>query len=136
MDLAAVMDQVAARLRLIPTLKSRTFAYPPDKVTPPAAIVTYPDNLDPHGTYNRGVARMTLPVVVVVGRVTVRTARNELAAYVDDSGPSSVIATLESGSYTAFDTVTVTGITFDVVTIAGTDYIAALFALDISGPGR
>lgn len=136
MNLDDVMDAVADRLRTIASLAGeRTFAYPPDKVSPPAAVVSYPDEIDPHGTYNRGLAKMSLPVVVVVGKATVRTARDRLAAYCAASGASSVIAVLESGTYTAFDVVTVTKISFDVVTIAGTDYVAALFDLDIQGSG-
>jgi len=133
MDLAAVMDAVGDRLDTIAGL--RVFRYPPDKLTPPAAVVSYPDKIDPHGTYNRGMARMTLPVVLVVGRVSVRSARDQLAAYAKDTGASSIVTVLESGTYTAFDTVTVTEITFDVVSLGGVDYMAALFDLDIAGSG-
>lgn len=133
MNIADVMDAVAGRLDTIPGL--RCFAYPPGSVTPPAAVVSYPDSFDPHGTYNRGMARMKLPVVVVVGKVSDRSARDRLSAYAAVDGAESIVRVLDSGTYTAFDVVTVTGIEFDVVRIGGTDYIAAVLDLDIVGRG-
>lgn len=133
MDLATVMDQISARLDTIAGL--RCFAYPPGSVTPPAAIVTYPDTYTYDQTYGRGMDRMTLPVVVVVGKATDRTARDRLGAYCDGSGTSSVKTVLESGTYTAFDDVRVTGAEFDVYTLGGTDYLAAIFDCDIAGSG-
>lgn len=133
MDLADVMDDVADELENIAGL--RVFAYPPGSLTPPAAVVTYPDSITFDQTYGRGMDRMSLPVVVVVGKATDRTARNRLGAYCDGAGASSIKAKLEAGTYVAFDTLRVTGITFDVVSIGGTEYLAALFDLDISGTG-
>jgi hypothetical protein len=55
--------------------------------------------------------------------------------YCAGSGASSIKAVLEAGTYTAFDTVRVARVEFDVLTIGGTDYLAALFDLDIIGDG-
>ena len=104
-------------------------------MTPPAAVVSYPETIDFDQTYGRGADKMTIPVVVVVGRASDRAARDALGAYCDGSGASSVKAVLESGTYTAFHTVRVESIEFDVVTIAAVDYMAALFDLDIAGSG-
>jgi hypothetical protein len=133
MDLADVMDALAARLDTIDGL--RVHAHPPGTVTPPAAVVAYPEAVTFDATYGRGMDRMTLPVVVVVGKASDRTARDQLGAYADGSGPKSVKAVVESGTYTAFDTVRVMSVEFDVIAIGGTDYLAAMFDLDISGPG-
>lgn len=133
MDLAAVMDQVAARLDTIDGL--RCFAYPQAKVSPPAAVVAYPEGITFDVTYGRGTDRMSLPVVVVVGRPTDRSTRDLLAVYCAGSGVKSAKAVLESGTYTAFDTLRVESIEFDVVPIAAIDYVAALFTLDIAGQG-
>jgi len=133
MNLAAVMDAVSTRLDTIANL--RCFAYPPAKLTPPAAVVSYPETYTFDETYGRGSDRMTLPVVLVVGRVSDRSARDELGAYCNGTGARSVKAVLQSGTYTAFDSLRVVSIDFDVVSIAGVDYLAALFDLDIFGPG-
>lgn len=133
MILSDVMDQVAARLGTIPDL--RVFEWPQATVSPPAVIVSYPDDYSYDRTYGRGMDQVTLPVVVVEGRPTDRSTRDRLSAYVDGSGARSFKAVLESGTYTAFDSVRVMSVEFDVVTIGGTDYMAALFSLDIAGSG-
>ncbi len=133
MDLAAVMDQTGDRLDTIAGL--RVFRYPTPTLTPPAAIVSYPETITFDETYGRGMDRMVLPLVVVVGRPTERTTRDRLALYCNGSGASSIKAVLESGAYSEFHTLRVTGIDFDVVAIGGVDYMAALFDLDIAGQG-
>lgn len=133
MNLANVMDQVAAQLEGVTGLN--VFAFPPDSLTPPAAVVSYPETYTFDETYGRGSDKLNLPLVVVVGKVTDRGTRKELAAYCDGSGPKSVKALVESGGYTAFHSIRVTGIDFDAITIGGTDYMAALFTLDITGSG-
>lgn len=135
MILDDVIEQVAARLRLIPGLSGRVFAYPPDSLTPPAAVVAYPETYTYDTTYDRGSDELTLPVVLVVGRVTDRSTRKQLTLYANGSGASSVKATLESGDYPAFDFVRVASVEFDAIKIAETDYMAALFTLEITGDG-
>ena len=133
MDLAAVMDQVGDQLDGIAGL--RVFRYPPDHLVPPAAIVSYPDTLTFDENYRRGADRLTLPVVLVVGRVSDRASRDRLAGYCRGSGSGSVKAVIEAGSYTACDSVRVVQIEFDAVAIAAVDYIAAMFDLDVIGRG-
>lgn len=136
MILTDVMDDVARRLNMIQGL--RAYEFPPDKIEPPAAVVSYPDQYTYDGTYRRGADRMTLPVVAVVGRANDRASRDLIAIYVDGDGPSSFKRVLESPdlpAYTAFHSLRVMQVEFDVVTIAGVDYVAALFDLDILGSG-
>jgi len=133
MDLGLVMDEVAGRLATISGL--RVFAYPPPTLAPPAAIVSYPESLTFDATYGRGMDRMRLPVVAVVGKPSDRSTRDHLAAYCNGSGPQSIKAALEVGLYTSFDTLRVESIDFDVVGIAGVDYMAAILTLDITGQG-
>jgi hypothetical protein len=133
MDLADVMDEVGDLLDTVTGL--RVYRYPPDNVQPPAAVVSYPEEYTYDATYGRGMDRLTLPVVVLVGRVSDRTSRDRLGAYVDGSGSSSVKAVLEAGTYTDFDTLRVVGVEFDVVSVAGVDHVAATLSLDIAGQG-
>lgn len=133
MNLGDVMDEISTRLDTIAGL--RCFAWPNPSVAPPAAVVLYPEEYIFDATYGRGLDRLSLPVVVVVGKVSERSTRDALAAYVNGSGASSVKAVLESGTYTAFDFVRVAAVDFGERTIAGTPYQGAQFTLDIAGSG-
>ena len=137
MDLGAIMDEMARKLRLAPSLAGRTFAYPPASIKAPAAIVTYPEDYTFDATYGRGMDRMTGEVVVAVGRPHERQSRDLLTKYVNGSGPESVKALLDGGqgSYTSCDSVRVAKAVFDVVVIGGVDYLAAVFSVDIAGRG-
>lgn len=134
MNLANVMKAVAAQLATIADLN--VYSFPPDKVEPPAAVVSYPDDYTFDATYGRGADKLTLPVVLVVGKVDQESTRDALGAYVDGSGARSIKAVVEAGVYTAFGTVRVAGVEFDVVTVAGVDLMAALFSFDIAGSGN
>lgn len=133
MIVSDLMDELATQLETISGL--RCFAYPPDSLTPPAAVVSYPDVINYDATYGRGSDTLTLPVMVLVGRPTDRTARDLLSAYVDGSGSKSVKAVLEAGTYTAFDSIRVASAEIDVVTIGATPYLNAEFSVEITGSG-
>lgn len=134
MDLGAVMQEIADQVDTIADL--RVFGYPPDKVSPPAAIVTYPGELTYDGSYGRGMDRIPdLTVVVLVGKVSERTARDRISLYANGSGSASIKAVIEAGTYTEFDTVRVASVSFDVISIAAVEYLAATFTLDIVGTG-
>ena len=133
MDLNDVMDEIGEELATIVGL--RVYDFPSDHITPPAAIIAYPDQVTYDETYGRGMDRLSLPVVLLVGRASDRASRDNLAVYAGGSGTSSVKAVVEGGEYTACDTVRVTRAEFDVVRVAGVDYAAALFDLDIAGQG-
>lgn len=134
MNLATVMEQVGTQIATIGGLN--VFDFPPDTLSPPTAWVGYPEDYTYDETYGRGWDRINnLPVIVVVGRVSDHSAKDQIGAYANGSGASSIKSVLESGNYTEFDGIRVTGVTFDVLTRGGVDYIAALFTLDITGQG-
>lgn len=134
MRLADVMDEVAGVLDTIPGL--RVFAYPPSTVIPPAAIVSYPDSVDYDETYGRGKDHVRdLPVILLAGKATVRAARDKVSGWADGSGAGSVKALLEGHVWSSCEVLTVADCKFEALTIAGVDYIAAIFSLDIIGKG-
>lgn len=137
MNLVDVMDEIAVKLRAAPSLAGRTYAYPQSPIVPPAAIVTYPTDGTFDATYGRGTDTMTGVVVVAVGRPNERTARDRLAKYIAGSGPESVKALLDGDEddYTSCDGVRVAEWETDVWNFSGTDYLVAIFRLDIAGPG-
>lgn len=135
MILTAVMDQLGDRLDTIAGLNVHRF--PAKKITPPSAIVGYPEDgdYDVTGGGALGMDQMTIPVSVLVGDVTAKGTRDLLSPYVSGSGPSSFKQVLESGVYTAMHEVTVKFPEFAVVTIAGVDYLGATFPVDVAGSG-
>lgn len=133
MNLNTVMDQIGTQLDTISGLN--VYDFPSDHISPPAAVVAWPDEVTFDLAYARGMDRITLPVLILVGKANDRASRDTLGAYLASTGATSVKAVLEAGTYTAFDTVRVTRAEFDVVRVAGVDYAAALFDLDITGEG-
>lgn len=134
MDPNAIADEIATVLRTIDGLG--VDAYPPPTVVPPRAIVSYPERINFDLTYGRGTDRIPdWPIWVVVGQATQRTARSRIMAYASASGPVSFKTVLEAHDWQSCDELTVTGVEFDVVTIASVDYIAAGFHCDIVGSG-
>lgn len=133
MILKLAMDEIAARLTSAAGLQ--TFAWPVGSVSPPAGIVIYPEKINYDVTYKRGKDTMILPLMVLLGRPLDESTRDAVSDYCAGSGPSSIKEQLESGTYTSFNVVTVPEAEFDVVTLAGIDYLAAVFPLEISGSG-
>ena len=134
MDLQAVMDEVATTLKGITGL--RVYAWAQPSVSPPAAVLTLPESIDFDQTYGRGSDRIRdLVVVVMVGKASARTALKELSTYASGSGARSVKAKLDARTWTTCHVVLTTRVEFDTATFAGTDYLAALFHLDIVGSG-
>lgn len=113
----------------------RTYAYPTDSIAVPAAVIAFPESLEYDQTYGRGSDRMTLPLHVLVGRVSDRTAQDDLGAFADGSGAESVKQVLENGSYTALDSLRVMDAQFGTFTVNGIDYLGATFRVDVFGQG-
>lgn len=135
MNLADVMNEAATVLEGISGL--RVTAWPPGSVAAPAGVVSYPDRVEFDATAGRGSDRIRgLPFVLVAGKATERAARDTVAGWAAGSGSSSVKAAMEAHAWTSCDDLVVTVCTFDVVTIGGVDYLAAMFEADVIGPGE
>lgn len=132
------LEEVAGELTL--ALKTITgLRVPPwgvESISPPAAVIALPERIDYDATYGRGSDRFPdLAVIVLVGQPEQRASRKAIAAYTDGSGAKSVKAKLEAYTYTSCDSVRVAWAEFDTARYAGTDYLAAIFHLDITGKG-
>jgi len=133
MIVADVMQALADELDTIAGL--RVYGHPPEEIHPPAAVVSYPDSITFDQTYARGMDRMEIPVVLLVKKVSARVARDDLTRFMDGTGTASVKTVLEAGTYTEFDTIRVMTATVDIVEVAGIDYLAVTFTVDITGSG-
>jgi hypothetical protein len=128
-----VMEALANQAKTITGL--RCFAYPPDSIEPPTFLVELPETIDFDGTYGRGVDSLTLPAMLLVARSDDRTSVKNLLPYVDGSGAKSIKAVLESGTYTAMDTVHVSQCELAVYTFAAVNYLGADFTINLTGSG-
>lgn len=129
-DLNATMDALGVRLATITGL--RVFDYPPDSISPPAAVVAYPE-LEYDQTYQAGADRATFPVHVLTGKDSDRASRDKLGAYVARSGGSSIKTTLEADPTLAgaVDSLRVRRATFSTMTVGSVDYLAATFDVEV-----
>lgn len=128
------MDELAAALGTIDGL--RAYGYYADNVTPPSAVVDWPDEIDYDSTMQRGSDRVTLPVGVLVGRLDARSSRDRLSKYVAGDGPDSVKAAIEAHVTDAWYSARVMKATFGTTTVGGTDYLSAAFDIELLVPGR
>lgn len=127
------MDDLGAALDTIEGLQ--VFPYWANRITPPAAVVGWPEPLTYDATYRRGTDSLTIPVSVLVGRVDARSSRDLLARYLDGAGPYSVKAVIDGHAGTAYSTAVVRSATVEAVTVASVEYLAATFEVDITGAG-
>jgi hypothetical protein len=133
-DLFAVMGEIGTAVDQIAGLRVK--AWDAQTTTPPAALVTLPASMNYHGTYGVGQQDIKdLTVVVLVGKASDRVAFKRICEYVKPAGATSVRAKIEGYTYTTCDAVTVTSVNFaPAQELDGTDYLAAVFHLDITGP--
>lgn len=132
LDLGAVMDAIGSRLVGVTGL--RVYDYPPDGVAPPAAIVSLPDTVEYDEAGARSLDRVVIPVTILVGKVSDRAARDQLAAYVSGTGAQSVKTAIEGGTGDlggVAQTVRVTSARIDVVTIQAVEYLGASFEVEV-----
>lgn len=132
LDLNTVMDAIGTRLVGVTGL--RVSDYAADSVSPPAAIVALPSEVEYDVTMGRGADRVVIPVTILVGKVSDRASRDQLAQYVAGAGALSVKAAIEGTDPTlggVAQTVRVTSARIDVVTIAAIDYLGASFDVEV-----
>lgn len=134
MNVAAVMDEIATELDTIADL--RVFAYPPDSIPAPAAIIGYPETITYDVSMSRGVDQLDFPVYVMVGRLTDRNSRDKLSPFISGSGASSIKAVILAGKpWVAMSSVRVASCEVDVITMGGVDYLTAIFTVNVFGSG-
>lgn len=134
MNLSDVMDELGAALGRIQGL--RVFPYTEQDVSPPAAIVFWPETITFDRAYQCGADGLTLPIGVLVGEVSARSARDLLLQYVAGSGPASVKEAIEGYETDVYSYARVqSAAPGTYTTAAGVDYLGATFMVDIIGKG-
>lgn len=134
MNIADIMDELGAALDTIVGLE--VYPYWEDNPQPPFAVVTWPDPIEFDTTMGRGTDALELDVIVCVARTDPRDSRDQMAQYLDGSGTHSVKAAIESGTYTACDSVVVSSARIsDEMSAAGVEVLGAVFRVGIVGNG-
>lgn len=131
-----MMDEIGDAVDTIAGLRVLPWGTTP--VEPPAAMITLPDSIEFDSTYGRGSDRFRdVIVMLLVGRAVERTALKALAPYCAGAGPLSIKAAVEGYAYTTFDATSlqVVRVDFPSASVAGVEYLAAAFHIDLSGPG-
>jgi hypothetical protein len=134
-DINAVADELAERLK---QLGADIYVHPnpPESLTPPAIILSYPKSIDYDETYGRGMDKIVdWEIVAVTGAVSLLTSRKRVMALAS-GGTSGLKAVLEIPGYESFDEIRVSTASFDVFTMAGVDYISCTWLVDIWGTGK
>lgn len=129
LDLNGLMDALGVALATIPGLRVQD--YPASSISPPAAVVGLPSILEYDATMGRGFDHVVVPVTLLVGMASDRSARDALSAYLAGTGASSVKAALDGKLSGAVSSARVMGASVDVITLAGNDYLGATFDVDI-----
>jgi hypothetical protein len=134
MDVNDVREELGSALAGIEGLT--VFPYHAPVIHPPAVVVGWPDPLTYDSTMRRGSDSASFPVVVFVGRSDAESAAAEIGAYLNGSGARSVKAAIKAhGSPTSYDFARVASVQVGVSTVAGVDYLAATFSIDVIGSG-
>lgn len=140
MDLYALAGQVGTALGAV-TPALRVYPYGAQKIEASggAAIVTMPDSYT-SGGYGRGARHVDGLGVLLCVRATAqgrpqRASLKALYAYLGETGTGSVVKAVEDFAYTACvpGTMAWKRTSFDVVTIAGAEYLSALLEFDAEG---
>jgi hypothetical protein len=134
MKISQVRAELADRLARIDGL--RVFRYVPKTISPPAAVVGWPEPVDYDGTLGRGMDSLTVPVLVAVSDLHAESASDAVDAYLDGHGPRSVKAVLDGGDYGACDAVIVSEARVEPISVAGIPYLAAIFDVAVTGQGK
>lgn len=135
MNVATVADEVATKLETISDPELRVYPFPPDQLAAPAAIVGYPETINFDISGSRGQDHIVLPVFVVVPRTWDRSSAEQFANLTAGSGANSLKQVIQTKPHTSFSVARVRTIDFTVISVAGVEYWAATFLVDIYGPG-
>jgi hypothetical protein len=132
-----VMDELALTVGAATGLTA--YEWPPATVPGgrPCVIVSYPERINYDQTYGRGEDEIAdLPVMVVVGKPTDRETRERAAPWADGDGVQSLKRAIEGHAWQSCGDVQVVFAEFEVVTIAGVQYLSVTLSCNITGPGR
>jgi hypothetical protein len=130
MNVAAVLDEIMAAASAVVPVPRRWGERPP---SPPMALVDWPTKVL-YDAGGRGFDRYPdVALIVLIGRPADPAAHRSMLPYLDGTGPQSIKQAIEAYRFTTCVAVRVAEASPEVVTLSGTDLLAATFHLDIAG---
>lgn len=134
---AEVMSEAARAVAGLSGMR-QTWGYPPDDIAvAPSGYVSYPQQGTYDQAYQRGEDGMTdLAIVLIAGPPGLKQTHELLMAWVAGTGSQSLIEHLSGWSWESCDDLSLT--TWEIIpeTVAGTQYLAAMFKATVVGPGE
>lgn len=125
LNVSTQMDNLGTALATITGL--RVFDFTPDNAYPPFAVVSMPEEVRYDNTAQRGTDEAVFEITVAVGKVSDRSARDQLAAYLAGTGSSSVKAAVDSSGLRRVESARVV-----VITLGANEYLAAVFSVRVT----
>lgn len=124
LDLAAVMDELAARAG---ATMDNVYAWPASTITPPCFIVGYPPAITLDTTMGRGSDRMEIPCWAVFGQADQRTSRDVMNPFL-----LNLKDALDGEADGIWQSARASEVTFETaVQDDGTEYLTARFTVDV-----
>lgn len=127
---SSVKDALDTALSTITGL--RVFDYVPDGLAPPAAVIE-PLEVEFDAAMQRGLDVYTAYVLVIVGRMSERTASDRLDVYLAGSGAGSVKAAIDGTLGGAVASARVTRAEPRTVVVSGIEMLAYRYEVEIYG---
>jgi hypothetical protein len=124
MMLSEVMDGLADLIDM-----RNVYPFPAASITPPCALIGYPENVEFDLTFQRGGDTFLFPVWLIVGTSGTIDTRDTLSGYL--SGVTSLKEALD-GSHD-FGSVRCTDAQISEVTVAGTTYTGIKISTEVVG---
>ncbi len=135
MNVAELMIESASVMGLITGIN--WLSWPAKTITAPGGYASYPQRVAYDLTYGRGADRIeNLPLTMLTGNVTDRSARDLAGRWTEGSGAASLKARFEAHKWESCSEAVIKEATFDVEQIASVSYLAVVFMIDATGKGR
>ena len=134
MNIATAMDDIASALNQIPKLKGRNYPFWADSVVVPASVVAWP-TITFNAAYARGMSTVEVEVFVLAGKIEAKASRDQLAAFLQGSGESSVRAAIDAFDFREDVEATTREARVEMIAVNGIDYLAGIFTVVLNGTG-
>lgn len=126
--LADVMDAISAEI-VSAGVVTKAHAYPVGSVTPPCAVVGYPETIDFDAVFGRGSDKAEFPLWVIVGKVHDKSARDAISKLI--TGATGIKDALDGDLGGAVQTCHVTDCKIEEIQVGDITYLSAKFMLEI-----